>query len=99
MKDLHVYSVHVFLNQIVLPLKIWIIDRGTETGIMGTIQSYLREKQNDLQIPIDSVLYGPSTQNKIERWWQELLKRMEKFFKSQLASIIEDYDAHNETDR
>ena len=72
------------------------IDRGTETDIMATIHCFLRSKQGDLD---DST--GPSTQNKIERWWRELHDRMEKYFKSQLRSLVEGghYDSSDQTDR
>ena len=48
----------------------------------------------------ETVLYGPSTQNKIERWWRELLERMETYFKDQFNELLEsgDYDPSNETD-
>lgn len=77
------------------------IDRGTETDIMATIQCFLRSKQGDLDDSTDSVLYGPSTQNKIERWWRELHDRMEKYFKSQLTSLAEGghYDSSDQTGR
>ena len=60
------------------------IDRGTETGKMATIQAYLSEKLNVMDDPTDAVIYGPSTTNKIERWWCELHERLETFFKTQL---------------
>jgi len=49
----------------------------------------------------EAVLYGPSTQNKIERWWRELLERMERFFKDQLKALVEsgDYDSSDQIDR
>ena len=77
------------------------IDRGTETGIMGTIHSYLRSERGDLEDPTASILYGPSTQNKIERWWRELLECMERFFKAQLSNLAEDgdYDPSDAIDR
>ncbi|XP_078363116.1 uncharacterized protein LOC144647223 isoform X1 [Oculina patagonica] len=77
------------------------IDRGTETDVMATIHCFLREKQGDLEKSTDAVLYGPSTQNKIERWWRELLERMERYFKDQLKSLVEcgEYDASDQTDR
>ena len=67
------------------------IDRGSETGIMATMHNFLRAQYDDQDDPVDSVLYGPLTQNKIERWWRELLG---SFFKSQLSSLVEngDYD-------
>ena len=90
----------IFLIFLVLPDRIR-IDRGTEMGIMVTIHSYLRTKRGDLEDPTASILYGPSTQNKIERWWRELLERMERFFKAQLSNLAEDgnYDPSDDIDR
>ena len=77
------------------------IDRGTETDIMATIHCFLRSKQGDLDDPTACVLHGPSTQNKIERWWRELHQRMEKYFKCQLRSFVEGghYDPGDQTER
>ena len=77
------------------------IDRGTETDIMSTMHCFLRAEHGDLEDATNSVLYGPSTQNKIERWWRELLDRMERFFKKQLSTLVEDgdYDSTNKQDR
>ena len=77
------------------------LDKGTETGLMATIHCYLRDKVGDVDDATDTVLYGPSTQNKIERWWRELLERMERYFKEQLNGLLEDgdYDPTNENDR
>lgn len=84
----------------VLPLAIR-VDKGTETGDLTTMQSYLRHLQGDLEDATDSVMYGPSTQNKIERWWRELLDRMETYFKEQLARLLNDgdYDSSDDVDR
>ena len=46
------------------------LDKGTETGKMCTIHAYLVDKLGLFADPIDSVVYGPSTSNKIERWWR-----------------------------
>lgn len=77
------------------------VDRGTETDVMATVHCFLREKHGDLENATDAVLYGPSTQNKIERWWRELLERMERFFKDQLKSLVEsgEYDSSDHIDR
>lgn len=77
------------------------IDRGTETDIMSTMHCFLCVKHGDLEDATESVLYGPSTQNKIERWWRKLLHRMERFFKKQLSTLVEDgdYDSTNKQDR
>ena len=66
------------------------IDRGTETGKMATIHTYLVNKSGIMNDPTDSVIYGSSTSNKIERWWWDLHKRLEKFFKQQLTSYYKD---------
>lgn len=65
------------------------------------MHSYLRSKHEDLEDPTDSVIYGPSTENKIERWWRELLDRMERFFKVQLNQLLEDgsYERDNKLHR
>ena len=44
------------------------IDRGTETGKMATIHTYLIDKLNQFCDPTDSILYGPSTTNRIKSW-------------------------------
>ncbi|XP_028417449.1 uncharacterized protein LOC114541833 [Dendronephthya gigantea] len=76
------------------------VDKGTETGVMATMHSFLRRYHGDMD-PQDTVIYGPSTANQIERWWKELHQRMEKFFKSQLCWLKDQahYDPHNNTDR
>ena len=68
---------------------------------LATIHSYLRSQHGDLEEATDSILYGPSTQNKIERWWRELLERMEQYFKQHLNELIEEgeYDPHDSNDR
>ena len=65
---------------------------------MATIHCFLREKHGDLENPTDVVLYGPSTQNKIERWWRDLHERMERFFKDQLKSLVGSGE-HNSSDK
>ena len=65
-----------FLHEVrTLPRFIW-IDCGT--GNMATIQTYLSSNVSDLDDPVDSVIYGPSTTNKIDRWWRDLHDRLEK---------------------
>ncbi len=41
------------------------IDKGSETGVMATIHSFLRKNHDDLEDATDSVFYGPSTSNKV----------------------------------
>lgn len=41
------------------------MDKGTETGVMATMQSYLRQDDDDLDDPTDAVIYGPSTSNQV----------------------------------
>ena len=77
------------------------VDKGTETIVLATMHTYLRSQQGDLEDASDSVMYGPSTQNKIERWWRELLERMERYFKRQLDGLVEDgqYDRDDASHR
>ena len=77
------------------------VDRGMETGKMATIHVYLLNKHEDVDDPTDSIIYGPSTSNKIERWWCELHERLEKFFKEQLTTLLRgrEYDPHSAVDR
>ena len=51
--------------------------------------------------PTDAIIYGPSTSNKIERWWRELHERLEKFFKKQLTMLSRrrENDPHNALNR
>lgn len=48
------------------------VDRQTKTDKMATIHVYLLNKSEVMNDPIDARIYGPSTSNKIERWWTEL---------------------------
>ena len=50
---------------------------------------------------MDSIIYGPSTSNKIERWWKDLHERMEKDLKQQLNHLLlsKKYDPSSSSDR
>ena len=74
------------------------VDRGTETRKMATIHVFLLNQHESMD---DSIIYGPSTSNKIERWWRELHERLEKFFKEQLTVLLtgREYDPHVALDR
>ena len=78
------------------------LDKGSETGKMATMQVYLTNQlNNDLTDPNDSIIYGKSPTNKIERWWRDLHERLEKYFKQQLSALLHTnrYDPHSEMDR
>ena len=77
------------------------LDKGIETGKMCTIHAYLVDKLGLFADPIDSVVYGPSTSNKIERWWRDLHHRLEQYFKSQLTTLLNsrEYDPRNDQHR
>lgn len=83
------------------PTKHFAFDQRMETDDLAAIQCYLRAKQGDLEKATDAVVYGPSTQNKIERWWRELLERLEYYFEDQLNSLVEngDYDSTDPENR
>ena len=51
-------------------------DKGTETVDLATMLSYLVSKYSHDDDETNCVIYGPSTENKIERWWKELLERL-----------------------
>nr|XP_026695560.1 uncharacterized protein LOC104266093 isoform X2 [Ciona intestinalis] len=78
------------------------VDRGSETGIMATMQAYITNSIEASSIsPMESVIYGKSTSNQIERWWRELHERLEKYFKEQLRYLKDHglYDPQNVMDR
>ncbi|ESO95930.1 hypothetical protein LOTGIDRAFT_175038 [Lottia gigantea] len=83
-----------------LPLRLR-VDRGTETGDLTTIHCYLLDKKLDDMDVTDCILYGPSTENKIERFWRELHHRLEIYFKRQLSSLLESgaYNPSNKIER
>ena len=55
---------------------------------MATIQTYLSNTVSDLDNPVVSVINGPSTTNKIERWWRDLYECLEKYFKEYLIALL-----------
>ena len=79
------------------------IDKGTETGTMTTMHTYLSSLQPGASDDeaCQRVLFGPSTSNQIERWWKELHERLEKFYKKDLNWLKTQlkYDPDNEDDR
>ena len=76
-------------------------DKSSETGDMATMHAILRNGHGDLEDPFESVIFGKSTANQIERWWRELHDRFEKYFKEQLMHLLEQghYDPQNDTHR
>ena len=94
------FYVHHLLQSEMMPNYLR-LDKGTETGIMATVHTYLHSKQGDLNKPTDSVMFGPSTSNKIERWWRDLHERMEKDIKASLIFLLQsgDYDPQSLRDR
>ena len=76
------------------------LDKGTETGLLASIHAFLRKEHGDMA-PEDTVHFGSSTSNKIERFWKEIHERMEKFFKRQLLELLErgHYNPEDEDDR
>eukprot|EP00111_Clytia_hemisphaerica_P012372 TCONS_00036343-protein len=97
------YYDHLYEN-LVLPTTVR-IDRGSETDLLTTIHCLLHRKKETFETERKlmgvGVQYGPSTANKIERWWRELHHRMEKYFKEQLRSLLDngDYDRTSISDR
>lgn len=81
------------------------VDRGTETDTMTTVHCYLHQLSGTFdsvdELIQHCVMYGPSTANKIERWWRELHHRMESYFKEQLSDLLNNgqYDQTNQRGR
>jgi hypothetical protein len=77
------------------------IDKGTETGKMATVHVYLVNKYEVMEDAVQAIIHGPSTSNKIERWWRDLHERLEKYFKIQLTQLLRDrqYDPHDMLNR
>eukprot|EP00794_Sanderia_malayensis_P002289 gene2289-2634_t len=73
------------------------IDKGTETGIMATMHAFLRRDDNDMD-PLDTVIYGKSTSNQIERWWRELHERLEIYYKQKLSYLKDQGYYHPDDD-
>ena len=48
------------------------VDRGSETGIMATMQAFLRQNHGDIK-PTDTVVYGPSTANQVDTIYKNFL--------------------------
>ena len=42
---------------------------------MSTLHAYLIDKSDAMDNPVDSLAYGPSTSNKVERLWRDLHAR------------------------
>ena len=68
---------------------------------MATVHTFLRSGLGDRDDPSESLIYGKSTANQIERWWRELRDRFEKYFKEQLMHLLKQghYDSQNEIHR
>ena len=77
------------------------LDKGTETVDMATMHSYLLNQHFGVKDAENCVIYVPSTENKMERWWKKLLERLERFFKEPLSTLLEedDYERDNLTHR
>ena len=52
------------MESLVMPSMIR-IDKGTETGTMGTMHAFLRQAHEDIEDATDTVIYGPSTANQV----------------------------------
>ena len=65
------------------------------------MHAFLRSDQGDLEDPSESVIFGKTTVNQIERWLMELHDHFEKYVKEQLVNLLEQghYDLQNEVHR
>ena len=64
------------------------IDKVSETGVTATMHTILRSGHCKLEDLSESVIFGKSAANQIERWWRELHDCFEKYFKEQLMHIL-----------
>ena len=55
---------------------------------MAAIYVYLLNQHGLMEDPTDSIIYGPSTNNKIERWWRDLRERLEAFFTEENTNLL-----------
>ena len=74
------------------------IDKVSETGVTATMHTILRSGHCKLEDLSESVMFGKSAANQIERWWRELHDCFEKYFKEQLMHILQQghYDPQKE---
>ena len=77
------------------------VDRGKETENICSIHASLSDSVSSLDDPLDSIIFGPSTSNKIEPFWRDFHHRLEKYFKEQLHTLLErnEYNPHNMNQR
>ena len=77
--------------------KILRIDRGTETDDMGALHFHLRRVVDPRVDRNKCVRHGTSTQNKIERFWVEIVKRFHGCYKTILRNLKEsgEYDEND----
>ena len=68
---------------------------------MCSIHASLSDSVSSLDDPLDSIIFGPSTSNKIEPFWRDFHHRLEKYFKEQLHTLLErnEYNPHNMNER
>ena len=80
------------------------LDRGTtETTEMTAIHAYIHHLSQNISLDeaSDTVIFGTSTANQIERWWKELHEKLENFYKPILERLLREmrYLPTNDTDR
>ncbi|XP_055958587.1 uncharacterized protein LOC130013713 [Patella vulgata] len=90
---------HEFISRTGVISQILRLDKGSENGHMATIHAYLQS--TEFENPEDSVIFGSSTSNKIERWWRELHSRLVKYFKEKFQYLFDQgyYNPDEITDR
>ena len=66
------------------------MDKGTETGKTAAVPTYVMAKNDLFDDPMDSIVYGPSTMNKIERWWCDYHEKFEKLSRD-CSTLIKRY--------
>ncbi len=66
-------------------------DAGTENGIIGEVQTFLRSSHTDKYAGDKSFLVGPSTNNqRIESFWGQVRKQAGQFWMNLFAKLHQD---------
>ena len=74
------------------------LNKGTETTEMAAIHAYIHQVTQNISVDeaSETVIFGPSTANQIERWWKELHKKLEKFYKPILDRLLSELRLYRE---
>ena len=74
------------------------LNKGTETTEMAAIHAYIHQVTQNISVDeaSETVIFGPSTANQIERWWKELHEKLEIFYKPILDRLLSELRLYRE---